>query len=243
MWLLTGMLEPHVASLAVVVAIPVSRADLYHVAAAGAFAGFVAGGIGLAMLSRRRPSTQGRQRLVNGFLVYVLAVSCTAGLMRWNLWPFSSWAMMTRPPPPAVGPALPFSWFYGVTADGREHPVDYRAWEPLSVSELLAWMDYRGSTLPAADQSRIGATLLRQANARREEALAGRNPGRFGRFLGPLQAPTHLLFRAEWRDSADVPPRPFVGIRWYRESWGIEKRRAEPSSYERMLGFEYMAAR
>jgi len=67
------------------------------------------------------------------------------------------------------------------------------------------------------------------------------NHGRFGRFLGRLQAPTHLMYRGIWRQPDDVPAQPFVGIRWYREFWNIEERKADPARFQRVLGFEYMA--
>jgi hypothetical protein len=221
--------------------IPLGRADLQNYLAAMAFAGLVLGGLGLVLLDRRCKSPRVRRRLASLFVLYVVAVSFTAGIARRNLWPFGSWAMMTLPPPQSVGPDLPFSWLYGVTADGQEHDLDYRVWEPLSVAELLAWMEYRSAELPAAERRRLGAVLLQQANARRERALAGQDPGRFGRLLGPLQAPTHLMYRGRWQRAEDVPAEPLVGIRWYREFWNIEGRKADPSRVERVLGFEYMA--
>ena len=199
-----------------------------------AFAGFLLVAIGVAISRGDR-----RRQLVHTFLAYVVVVTFTAGFTHRDLWPFSGWPMMTQPPPAAVGPDLPFSWLYGVTSDGREFPIDYRAWEPLSMSELLAWLEYRSSIVPESRRRRVGAFLLDKANAGRLAVLAGEDPGYLDDRLGPLHAPTHLLFGASWTKPTDVPQTPFVQLRWYREYWNIEQRRADSSRITRVLGFEY----
>jgi len=176
-----------------------------------------------------------RQRTISLLILYVLGVTFTAGLTHRDLWPFSGWPMMSVPPPEEVGPQLPFSWIYGVTADGAEYPLDPRALDPISMSELLAWLDYRLAEASPEQQRRIGALLLDRANLARAAVRAGESPG----YLGPLGAPRHLLFGPRWTGPGDVPGVPFRGVRWYRESWNIDGRLANPEMLTRSLGFEY----
>lgn len=173
------------------------------------------------------------------FFLYVLAVTFTAGLSHRDLWPFSGWPMMSVPPPEEVGPDLPFSWIYGVTENGGEYPVDPRSLEPISMSELLAWFDYRLAETPLEQQRRIGTLVLEKANEGRSAVRAGREPGYLSRFVGPFGAPRHLLFRPQWTRPTDVPDTPFIAVRWYRESWNIDLRRTQPGAVIRTLGFEY----
>lgn len=211
---------------------------LTHLVAALAFAGFVAGSL-LVTLGTRSSSGLNRQRLISAFLLYVLSVTAIAGVSHRDLWPFSGWPMMSVPPPEEVGPALPFSWLYGVTDDGTEYPMDPRALEPLSISELLAWLDYRLSSMPLEQQARVGALLLDKANEGRIAVLGGGQPGYLDRFVGPFGAPRHLLYGPRWTGRQDVPETPFTGVRWYRESWNIDRRRTDPEAVTRTLGFEY----
>jgi hypothetical protein len=205
-----------------------------HLVAAAAFAGFVACSLLVALAAAGRPAPD-RQRSANLLILFVLGVTFTAGLSHRDLWPFSGWPMMSVPPPEEVGPELPFSWIYGVTAAGAEYPLDPRALDPISISELLSWLDYRLDEASPEQQRRIGALLLDRANLGRAAVRAGRAPG----YLGPLGAPRHLLFGARWTEPEDVPDVPFTGVRWYRESWNIDRRLADPGTLTRSLGFEY----
>ena len=211
---------------------------LTHMVAAAAFAGFVAASL-ILMVTTRRGSTVDRQRFVSAFILYVLAVTFTAGLTHRDLWPFSAWPMMTVPPPEEVGPALPFSWLYAVAEDGTEYPIDPRALDPLSMAELLTWIDYRLPEISEAQQRRVGEFLLDKANEGRVAVLEGRRPGYLWRIVGPFGAPRHLLFGPRWTRPQDVPVRPFAAIRWYTEAWNIDRRLIEPEAVTRTLGFEY----
>jgi hypothetical protein len=193
----------------------------------------------LVTLATRHRSTVDRQRILSAFILYVLAVTGIAGVSHRDLWPFSGWPMMSVPPPEEVGPELPFSWIFGVTEDGTEYPMDPRALEPLSAPELLAWLDYRLQTLSPEQRNLVGALLLDKANSGRVATLAGRSPGYLRRFVGPFAAPRHLLFGPRWTEPRDVPETPFTAIRWYRESWNIDRRRIDSAAVTRTLGFEY----
>ena len=214
------------------------RSDLAHVVAAAAFAAFIAVSL-FTMFATRKGPTVDRQRFASGFILFMLIVSFTPGLAHRDLWPFGSWAMMTVPPPEEVGPALPFSWLYAVTGDGAEYRIDPRALEPLSMAELLTWIDYRLPEIPRAQQRRVGALLLDKANSGRLAVIEGRPPGYIWRVVGPFRAPHHLLYRPLWTEPRDVPEAPFVAIRWYSETWNIDQRLLDPGVVTRTLGFEY----
>jgi len=210
---------------------------LTHIVATAAFA-FLVLGAGIVSRLTDHGSESRRRRAAGAFVAYVLVVSFTPGLTRRDLWPFSGWPMMSVPPPEEVGPALPFSWIYGVTAEGAEYALDPRAVEPISMSELLSWLDYRSAGLSPEARNRFGRQLLQRVNESREAVRAG---GRPGSRRGPLRwsaAPRHLLFATRWKAPEDVPDTPFTGLRWYRESWNIDDRLADPDVVTRTLGFE-----
>ena len=102
-------------------------------ASAICFVAFVAFGLVIAA-SRRFADGPDRRRLTNAFLFFVLFVSFASGLTQHDMWPFSSWKMMTglAPPVTRVHPTLRI---VGVDASGNEHDIDYRAWQPLSGPE------------------------------------------------------------------------------------------------------------
>jgi len=214
------------------------RGILVDLIAVAAFTGFLVASLVLVLKTRKGSTVEG-QRFTSTFILYVLVVTFTAGISHRDLWPFSGWPMMTVPPPEEVGPALPFSWLYAVAEDGVEYPIDPRAMEPLSMAELLSWIDYTLPETPEALQRRVGALLLDKADEGRVAVLAGERPGYTWRIVGPFGAPHHLLYGPRWTGPQDVPETPFVAIRWYTEAWNIDRRLVEPTAVTRTLGFEY----
>ncbi len=210
-----------------------------HIIALAFFLGLVLFAGALTIIRTNERDEDRRKRYTTLFILYVIGACLTAGLTMRDLWPFAGWRLMTAPPPSAVGPDLPFSWFYGVTPDGREHPIDYRAWEPVWAPDLAAWFANRLKDVSEEQRERVGAMLLAKANAGRAAAAEGRDPGHLRRFLGPFRASSHLLLRGHWEDQDRVPAEEFVALRWYVETWDIEARAADTSLVERVLGFEY----
>jgi hypothetical protein len=203
-----------------------------NVAAGLCFVVFV--GLGLAAIRSERRAGRGRRSFVNAFLIYALAASFGAGLAQRDAWPFSAWPLVAgRLPPTVTHPRL-----VAVDGAGREHDVDYRAWQPLGVDELLSWLDAGFPKLSAEAQQRAFGFLLGRAEQARRQARAGEPVGECDRLLGPLAAPYFLLHPKLWSDPARVPESPFVGVRFYRETWNLEQRRRDAARVTRILVHE-----
>jgi hypothetical protein len=203
-----------------------------NVAGGLCFLGFV--GAALLVALSERGWLAPRRRFVNLFLAYAVAASFAAGLSQRDAWPFARWPM-------AGGrAAAEYSAIrvVGVDEDGVERGIDYRAWQPMAFDELMPWMHRTFPRLPRAAQERVAAHLLQKAEASRKEARAGGGPGYLDRYLGPLAAPEFDLHPRPWSRPEAVPPRPFVSLRVYRETWNQEARRRDPSRVARLLLYE-----
>jgi hypothetical protein len=199
-----------------------SIAVVKNLAKAAGWAGFVVLGL-LVVVAERRRRTDRRRRLTNLLLLYAVAISFTAGLFQRDLWPFSAWSMMADVRSPILGHARAF----GVDANGREHPIDYRVWHPLQWEELIAWLGIELPELTPVEKDSALSYLLRQANAGRADALQGKRPGYLHRFLGPLAAPEHMLHPRLWQRPDQVPSQPFVALRVAWESWNADSGRGQ----------------
>ena len=198
-----------------------------------AFLGFLAAALLVALAERGRVGP--RRRFVNTFLAYAVLASFAAGLSQRDAWPFSKWPM-------AGGRAereYSAIRIVGMDADGVEHRIDYRAWQPMAFDELMPWMHRTFPRLPAAAQDRVAAYLLEKAESSRRRAQSGGSAGYLHRYLGPLAAPEFDLHPRPWSSPGAVPARPFVGLRVYRETWNQEERRRDPTSGRRQLLHEY----
>jgi hypothetical protein len=196
------------------------------------FLGFLAAALLVALSERGR--TFSRRRSVDLFLAYAVLASFAAGLSQRDAWPFAKWPM-------AGGRAeadYSVIRIVGVDEAGVEQKVDYRAWQPMAFDELMPWMHRTFQRLPHASQDRIVAYLLGKAESARSRARAGGGAGYLDRFLGPLAAPEFDLHPRPWSSPDAVPPRPFVSLRVYRETWNQEERRRDPSRMERRLLYE-----
>ena len=206
-----------------------------NIAAAICFMLFV--GCGAAVAVGHRFFTRvDRRRLTNTFVLVALFTSFSSGLSQHDMWPFSSWKMMTGLTAPATR-ELPTLSIVGVDAGGNEHAIDYRAWNPLSPEELDSWLRHDFYQLDAAARQRVASYLLGRANRAREAALTT-GLAYPNRWLGPLTAPTHLLHPTLWSRSDSVPKIPFVGLRIYEESWDLEARGRGGAPITRVQVFE-----
>jgi hypothetical protein len=199
-----------------------------NVLSAVAFLGFLL--VALLVAASERGLLSPRRRFVDLFLAYAVAVSFGAGLTQKDAWPFSRWPM-------AGGRAeLEASTIriVGVDEDGLERAIDYRAWQPMAFDELIPWMHRTFPRLPTPSQDRVAAHLLQRAESARRRAQAGGGVGYLHRYLGPLAAPEFDLHPRVW-STAGIPPRPFVALRVYRETWNQEERRRDPSRVRRAL--------
>jgi len=209
-----------------------------NILSAGCFLAFVASGLVVAA-GQRWASEATRRSLTNLFIGIVLFVSFASGLSQRDMWPFSSWTMMVGLTPPAAR-SLPTLRIVGVDANGNEHEIDYRAWNPLSLEELYAWLNRHFFRMDAVSQDRVASYLLQLSNHARERAISQGGLHFPNRWLGPLTAPTHMLHPAIWSHADGVPHNPFIGLRIYQESWDLEVGASAPAKSQRVLAYEYV---
>ena len=210
-----------------------------NLASAICFVAWIASGL-MATFGQRLLPGLDRRRLVTTFLWVSLFVSSVAGFSQHDMWPFSSWKMMTGLTPPATL-TLPTLSILGIDSSGNEHEIDFRAWTPLSPEELNSWLRHNFFELDSEARDRAGNYLLARSNYARERALSSRGLAYTNRWLGPFTAPTHLLHPAMWSDEEKVPRTPFVGLRIYEDSWDLEKRRVKDGPITRVRTFEYFS--
>jgi hypothetical protein len=200
-----------------------------NVVAALAFLGLLG-----ALARVRRSEARGeaaRRAAVSGLLAYALAVSFAAGLSQRDAWPFARWPMAAgRASARGEGVRL-----LAVDQQGREWPVDFRAWQPLAFDELIPWMHRSFPRLAPEARQRVLAHLLGVAERARQRARAGESVGYFDRYLGPLTAPYFDLHPRIWSPGAGTPAEPFTRLRLYHETWDHELLRRRPDSVERTL--------
>lgn len=204
------------------------------------FAGFV---VGVLFVSWARTAwPEYRRRAVTGLLIaYCVGLSFLAGVTRKDLWPFSSWNLMAAAPPAEIGDVGSIRLrLVGVSANGTEYPVDYRAFDPLTHVEFGTWLGMHAPTLDPPEQAQVGQRLLDQINQARARVRDGRSPGHVRRW-GPLSAPSHFVHMARWHDPADVPAEPFVAFRVYREYFNVAERIRDRDDLELRLVFEHRA--
>ncbi len=186
-------------------------------------------------LRRARAVRRARQMII----AWVVGSTLLAGVTQRNLWPLSSWALMTSAPTRQMGEKPPYQRLLAVDDAGHEYVVDYRALEPFAVEELMAWMRYSFMTLARADQDLAARYLLERLNLARTRVRAGDSPGTQGRWLGPLRAPFHLMHPRQWTSPETVPATPFVALRVYGERWDLLERAADPARFTRVLLYEF----
>ena len=147
--------------------------------------------------------------------------------------------MMGLTPPAAR--SLPTLRIVGVDANGSEHEIDYRAWNPLSLEELYTWINRYFFRMDPVSRDRVASYLLQLSNHARERAISQGGLHFSNHWLGPLTAPTHLLHPAIWSHADGVPRNTFLGLRIYQESWDLEAGASAPAKNERVLVYEYVS--
>lgn len=204
---------------------------MLNLLAAASFATFVA----LAWrLAGRRRDEPGRRTRVSAFLLFALLASFGPGLSQRDAWPFSSWPLAANAP----GLSVTYSTVSAVDANGREHAVDYRAWQPLGFDELLSWIQLEFPRLSPAEKDETAKHLVAVAETARARAAPLGAVGYFDRFLGPLTAPDFLLHPRLWRAS-QVPAAPFVGLRVFSETLVLDDPARGGGVVRRSLDYEY----
>jgi hypothetical protein len=196
------------------------------------FLGFVALGLLAASSTARRRDDR---RAVNLFIAYILLVSFAAGFAQRDAWPFSTWPLVAG----TVARPITQPRIVAIDAQGAEYEIDYRAWEPLELEELIAWKQAHFVQLDRASQDSVAGYLLGVVERARRQWAAGERVHDFDRYFGPLSAPLFLGHPATWETEAGVPKEAFVGLRFYDETWDVEERARDPSKVTRRLVYEY----
>ena len=209
-----------------------SRIDIVAMLAFGGMACLA----GLVVVAEARGHRRAPRHL---FIAWVVGASLLAGLTQRDLWPLSSWSLMTRAPRRDMGVNPVFLRLLAVDDRGREYPVDDRAVEPFAYEELMAWMRRHFLDLDSAARDSAAAFLLERLNTARNRVAAGSSPGSQGRRLGPLRAPFHTLHPGLWNGPADVPAAPFVALRVQGETWDLLERARDSSRVARRLIYQY----
>lgn len=208
---------------------------LTSVAGALCFAGFVV----LALITLVRGGPGATPRRVSYFILYALGASFAAGLAQHDEWPFSAWPLVAARLPAVVSQPR----IVAVDSRGAEQAIDYRAWWPLSVDELMGFAGRNLFALDRGSRDRAARYLVQRIETARARARMGNAPGQFDRFLGSLSAPLFLLHPRLWDDPSRVPADSFVGLRYYLETWNVEDRDRGGGPVQRVLLYSYEGVR
>jgi hypothetical protein len=170
------------------------------------------------------------RRRARTIIWFVLIVSAAVALVQVEAWPFTTWALVhTHRSPEMV------SWkLEGSSQDGRIYEIDPRILQPMQAEEFGAWMLPRIEHLSLQQRDELLRFVLVRANEQRTLFLHGEFPPN-DRYLGEASAPAHFRMRRIWRTPADVPARPFVGVKVWKLSWNTEQRRLDDAAVVRTL--------
>lgn len=213
-------------------------AAVLSIAAALCFAGYVLAALWLGRPRRAAAPSERRKFRVSLFLLYALGASFGAGLTQHDLWPFVAWPLVAADLPEVVTEPR----VVAVDRRGVEHDIDYRVWWPLSFDEYSSWMKADFLALDAGARDRLAREMVATVESGRLRARQGGGVGHFGRFLGPFHAPLFLLHPAIWSVPTDVPADTIVGLRFYQETWNLEKRARGSGVVRRRLQYAYPKA-
>jgi hypothetical protein len=156
-----------------------------------------------------------RRKRVNALLIYVLCVSGAAGLMQRDSWPFAAYRIFYHSFP--AGHVFERLTLRVVDAAGHECEADPYFASPVTLLNLLEWLERTYPRLDEPQQQRVMAFLFARARKAGERAASRRDPA--VHVLDWLAPPTHWALYA--RSSPDdflrcIPPK---GLRLYRVVW------------------------
>ena len=183
--------------------------------------------VGLAERGGNRRRLREQRRLL---IAAIVGATTLAGVTQIDLWPVSSWALMTGTPRRSIGDQVVVLELVVVDDSGREVPVDAHAVEPMAFDELRGWMRDEFFLLPLAARDSAAHWLLDRVNEARTRVRAGGSAARVGGWLGPLRSPSHSMHPRWWLTPTDVPDRDFVALRVYRAWWELDARAANPEA-------------
>jgi hypothetical protein len=179
------------------------------------------------------------RRWITRLILVCLTFSLSAALLHKEIWPFSRWNIFSEHLPQPVYELR----VVGVDANGSEHDIDRRAFEPFTSIDLYTWLDFHFAKLSAEEKQEAAQYLLCLTNNARLAALNGDSIGSHGRFLHQAAAPVHILHARIWDDASAVPRDPFVGLKIYIDRWNTFDRRRDPSAVRHEVRYEYFERR
>jgi len=177
-----------------------------------------------------------RRRRVTCFILFFIIVSFEVGLSRREIWPFSTWAVVS-----GLSPKTITNYDFEVTtADGRIVRVDPAVWQPASDNEILdGWIAWHIDETTPSEREALGQFVLERAERVRQSIQRGSKGGVNGWLLGRFAAPYLFGRRTVWRSRADVPDSPFVAVRLVRETWDVRERYQDESRVAREIVYEF----
>ena len=161
-----------------------------------AFGLFLVLGAGMLIAGRTRFARAAERT----FIAYFIALTLVAGLGNRDLWPFSSYPIISE----SSERYREAVWYEvrAVDANGREHRLDARVWSPLSEHVIEKWIERTFvARLDDAGRQRAARFLLTRINSK---SLCGTDT--------PVCAPHWLLAQRGERVRA-------VGLRIYRKDF------------------------
>ena len=176
----------------------------------------------------------GKKRRIRWFIAFSAVAIVGPGILHREAWPFSRWQLFAyRYHPPVERVTV-----RAVDTAGIERDIDRRAWEPFSNLDLHTWIYLHWKDLSGEERDTAARYLLDLVNRARDDALAGRQVGVYGRYFGTFAAPLHFVFRPIWLDAASTPPLRFAVLRIYHDSWDVEERARDSRNCHRELIYE-----
>ena len=161
-------------------------------------------------------ASSGRARWRTVFFAYGITATLLVALTGRDLWPFAAWRFASY----AVTETGSFLEVRGVDRDGREHPLDWRAFEPLEGPEILAWVAFQLRDAPPERRAALLDYVRDRANRGLAQARAGQRVGTFARILGPLTAPLFHLQSTDWSRDRGLP-ESFDAVRFRNIHWRV----------------------
>jgi hypothetical protein len=156
--------------------------------------------VALSIIASLTARDEVKRRRTQRFIVLAVLASLAAGLTGREAWPFSAWPMDN-----ALMPGN-FQYLMPVVADaqGKEYPVDPRAFEPVSWIDLSTWFAARSASDSVAVRE-TGPWLLRVLRGARARAARHDDVGRFRRRLGIFAAPHTFISPVRWSEAGTFP--------------------------------------
>src|SRR5260370_14740376 len=151
----------------------------------------------------------GKKQRIRWFIAFSAVAIVGPGILQREAWPFWRWQLFAyRYHTTVEGVTV-----RAVDAAGIERDIDRRAWEPFSNLDLHTWIYLHWKDLSGEERDTAARYLLDLVNRARDDALAGRQVGVYGRYFGTLPAAPHCVLRPILLDAVSHTPLRFRRLR------------------------------